>query len=79
MVVFVVDPFFFIDEIMYFHNFFHSFYLCKIQTYTETPSASGNLKANHPRKHKHITLRMNGQILISTQLQWKKMNRKKMM
>lgn len=36
-----------------------------------------NLKADYPQNHEHITLRMNDQISMRTQLQWKKMNEKR--
>jgi hypothetical protein len=79
MIFVVVEPFFFINEIMYFCKFFHPFIFAKyILTLNHLP-LSGNLKADHPQNHEHISLRMNDQILMTTQLQWKKMNGKRMM
>jgi hypothetical protein len=59
MVFVTVEPFFFINEIMYFCKCFCLFIFVKYTLTLKHLSILGNLKVDHPKNHKHITLRMN--------------------
>jgi len=66
MVFVVVEPFFFINKIINFHEFFCLFIFSKYTLTLKHLLLLENLKADYPQNHEHITLRMIGKILMST-------------
>jgi hypothetical protein len=78
MVFVIVKPFPFINEIMHFHKKFCLFIFAKYTFTLKHLLHLENLKVDRPQNHEYITLRNNDQILMSRQLQWKKMNENRM-